>query len=488
MEENKNKNLNSQIKSGFVWNFLERGGIQIITFVVQLVLARLLTPEDYGIIAILSVFISLSSTFVNNGLGNAVIQKKDSDEKDFNTVFIFQLFTALFFVAVLFIASPWIAQYYNNDKLVVYLRVMSLTLIIDALYAMHFVRLKVQLQFKKRFYANIVGIIAQSVVGIGMALMGCGVWSLIVSQIAQKVAILLTLLLLVRWIPKLQFSFKRLKKLFSYSWKLFVGWLIGTLHHDIYAMVIGKFFTMETLGYYNRASNLPQTITKTVNETVSNVMFPALAKLQDNTEAFKQHTRKMMSLISFIIWPVVAGIAAVSESFIMVILTEKWAKSIEMMQLFAVSYGFNIVSTANMQSFNALGRSDIFMKLEMVKRTLSVLLLILAAVFIGNIYIVIGIIVLMGLFSVVYNSFVNVRLLNYCIKEQLSDMLPPVLLSVIMFVLVSLVNLLSIPYILKLVIQVVLGVIIYFLLATIFKLPAMNSVKDIIKSLIKKGR
>ena len=151
MEENKNKNLNSQIKSGFVWNFLERGGIQIITFVVQLVLARLLTPEDYGILAILSVFISLSSTFVNNGLGNAVIQKKDSDEKDFNTVFIFQLFTALFFVAVLFIASPWIAQYYNNDKLVVYLRVMSLTLIIDALYAMHFVRLKVQLQFKKRF-------------------------------------------------------------------------------------------------------------------------------------------------------------------------------------------------------------------------------------------------------------------------------------------------------------------------------------------------
>lgn len=484
MEEK--QSLNKQIGSGLVWNFLERGGMQIINFLVQLVLARLLTPEDYGILAILSVFISLSSTFVNNGLSNAVIQKKNSDSKDFNTVFYFQLAVSAFFVALLFLLAPWVSRYYENPDLTLYLRVMSLTLLIDALYAMQMAKLKITMQFKKRFFANVAGIFVQAAVGIGMALAGCGIWSLIASQLAQKLVLMLMLTALIRWFPRAEFSFARLGQLFGYSWKLFVGWLIGTIHQDIYAFIIGKYFSTATLGYYNRASNLPQTVTKTVNETVSNVMFPALSKLQDDAEAFKKNTRRMMSLTCFLIWPITAGIAAVSESFVMVILTEKWAASIPMMQLFALAYGFNVISTANMQPFNALGRSDIFMKLEMVKRSVSVALLLVAAIWIGNIFAVIGVIAIMGLFSVCYNAVVNCRLLGYTLREQLTDMAPPFVLSAVMFVAVYAISFLPLSYTAMLILQILLGVTLYFGLAAAFRLPAMKAAVDLIKSFLKR--
>ena len=320
----------------------------------------------------------------------------------------------------------------------------------------------------------------------GDNLAGCGVWSLIASQLAQKLVLMLVLTATIRWFPHAEFSFARLGQLFGYSWKLFVGWLIGTVHQDIYAFIIGKYFSTATLGYYNRASNLPQTVTKTVNETVSNVMFPALAKLQDEPDAFKQNTRRMMSLICFLIWPITAGIAAVSESFIMVVLTEKWAASIPMMQLFALAYGFNVISTANMQSFNALGRSDVFMKLEMVKRSLSVALLLVAAILVQNIFAVIGVITLMGLFSICYNAFVNRRLLGYTLREQLADMAPSFGISALMFAAVYAVSLLPISYTVMLILQILLGVDLYFGLAAAFRLPAMKIATGLVKSFLKR--
>ena len=302
----------------------------------------------------------------------------------------------------------------------------------------------------------------------------------------QKVVLLLVLVILVRWFPRIEFSFARLKRLFGYSWKLFVGWLIGTVHQDVYAFIIGKYFSTGILGYYNRASNLPQTITKTVNESVSNVMFPALSKLQDDRNEFKQNTRRMMSLLCFFIWPVTLGIAAISKSFVMVVLTEKWAASIPMMQLFSLAYGFNVISTANMQPYNAIGRSDIFMKLEMVKRTVSIVLLLFAAIWIGNIYAVIGAITVMGFFSVCFNTVINSKLLNYDFKEQVSDMLPPFVISLVMFAVVFSLSLLNIPYTVMLIVQILLGVVVYFGLAILFRVPSMVFAVEVVKKYIKR--
>lgn len=472
--------LNTQTNKGLFWSAMDRGLTQGVNFIIQLVLARLLCPEDYGVLTILSVFINLSSTFVNNGLSNALIQKKKSDEVDMSTVFITQTVISIFFMIVLFFSAPFIADFYENQMFIPYLRVMSITLMIDTAYSMQFVKLRIGMEFKKAFFADLAAIVAQAFFGIGMAYFGYGVWSLIVSQLVYKGLRYLVLQFTVKWLPQITFSLTRLRELWSYSWKLFIGWLIGTLHQDLYSLLVGRYFSTETLGYYNRGRNLPATVSTIVSETVTNVMFPALSKVQDDREVFKMQTRNMMILSAYLVFPLVFGIAAVSESFVMVVLTEKWAPSISMMQLFCISYGLNMISSINMQSFSALGRSDLFLKLEVVKRTLSVALLILACIFLRNIYAVISIIVLMGLFSLTYNAFMNKKHLNYLFTEQFRDILPSVLASVLMFLIAQIPNLFFDSYVVRLILQIATGIVFYFSYSIIFKLEGFSLVKGFI--------
>ena len=479
-----NSSLTEKIASGMLWRFLERGGIQIIQFVVQLILARILTAKDYGILAILTVFISFSNTLINNGLGNAIIQKQDADDIDFNTVFYVQLFIAVVCTGVIIFSAPFIESYYSIHNLAIYLRVMSAILLIEALSAMQLTALRKGLQFKKSFYANVLGVIVQGTSGIGLAIAGFGIWSLIVSQILMKLTIFIVLLFMVHWKPKKLFSLERLKRLFSYSWKLTVAWMIGTLHQQLYSLVIGKFFSAETLGYYSRGQNLPQTMTTTVNETISSVMFPALSTLQDDKKRLKDYTRKMMALTAFTVSPIMAGIAGISRNFVMVVLTEKWAPSIPMMQLFCISLGINILSTTNMQAFNSLGRSDVFMKLEIVKRSLSLILLFIAAHF--NVYLVIAVLAAMGVFSIVYNTFPNRKLLGYTITEQLTDLAPSIIIALVMFVAVISVNYFHLGYALLLIIQIIVGVGIYVLLSFFFNRQLIIVGLDMVKRYIKR--
>ena len=472
-------NLKKQVMSGMLWKFFERGSVQVVNFILQLVLARLLVPEDYGVITILNVFILFSTTLINNGLGNALIQKKNADETDFNTIFYLQLGMAVFLVLLLFFGAPLIASFYNDENLTIYLRVMSSVLILEALSSIQLTAMRKALQFKKSFYANVIGVIIHGGVGIALAYMGFGCWTLIISQIAMKAAVYLTLLILVKWHPKKLFSFQRFKSLFKYSWKLTVAWLIGTLHQNLFSLVVGKFYSKEVLGYYNRGQNLPQTVTTTLNETISNVMFPALAKVQDDKVKMKNGTRKMMSLTAFLVFPVMTGIIAISEPFVYVALTEKWAPCIPMMQLFCISFGINILSTTNMQSFNAIGRSDTFLKLEIIKRSLSLALLFVTSYI--NIYAVIIGLACMGLFSLVYNTFPNRKLLGYTIKEQIADMGPPLLLSLVMMGLLFLIDFLPLPHLVNLIIKVVGGIVIYASLALLFRMKTAMYLISFIK-------
>ena len=472
-------NLKKQVMSGMIWKFFERGSMQIVNFILQIVLARLLLPEDYGVITILNVFILFSTTLINNGLGNALIQKKNSDDKDFNTIFYLQLGVAVFLMAVLFFCAPLIAGFYNDENLTVYLRVMSVVLLLEALSSIQLTALRKALQFRKSFYANVIGVIVHGGVGIALAYMGFGCWALIISQIAMKLVVYITLLLLVRWHPKKMFSFERFKSLFSYSWKLTVGWLIGTLHQSLFSLVVGKFFSKDVLGYYNRGQNLPQTVTTTLNETISNVMFPALAKVQDDKTKMKNATRKMMALTAFLVFPVMVGIISISEPFVYVALTAKWAPCIPMMQLFCISFGINILSTTNMQSFNAIGRSDVFLKLEVIKRSLSLALLFVTS-FISIYAVIIGL-GFMGLFSLVYNTFPNRKLLGYTIKEQIADMGPSLLLALFMMGVLFLIDFVPVSHLINLILKVVLGIVIYASLSIIFKFKTAMYIIGIIR-------
>lgn len=484
----KDKGLTNKVISGMKWKAFERLFLQLVNAATPMVLARILMPDDFGIVAILTVFITIASTFVNNGITNSLIQKKDSDILDSSTVFYTQLVISIICYCVLFVLAPYISYYYQNQELTLMLRVMSLSLVIGSFGSIQITNMKKNMDFSKSFVINGVATIVYGVVGIGMAYSGYGVWSLVVAKLANSISLSLTSILVIRWKPIFAFSFTRLKSLFSYSWKLSVGWIIGTVHQDIYTLIIGKYFNTVTLGYYNRAGSFPHIITKTVTEVVDGVMFPALSKIQDDRRKLKEVTRNLLSVNSFVLFPVFLGLAAVSKNLVLLILTEKWLPSVPMMQIICITYSLNSLNNSNMQVFNSMGRSDIFMKFELIKRTVSVILLLIFAHI--SIFAVISVLLLMAISSNLMNAYQNNKLLGYKFSQIFSDVFPSFVMALIMAVVVWCIGLIKLPLMAILTIQVVCGVAVYGLLAVIFKTKASKLLITIAKEklLSKKSR
>ena len=479
--DNKVRTSTSQ---GLFWRSLEGVGSQCMNFIVQLVLARLLMPEDFGVVAILSIFINLANTFVLNGLGTALLRKKNATECDFCTVFYMEIGISMLMYLIIFILAPYIANLYNNTQIVEYLRVFSITIIIGAFCSIQTIVLRYRMDFRSSCIANFGGIIMQGVIGITFALLGFGVWSLILSQITCRFVTLLLLVAFVHWFPKFKFSFRVVKELFSYSWKLFVGWLIGTVYSDLFSLIIGKVYDETTLGYYTKGQSIPQVVNKTVTQVTSAVMFPALSKVQDKNEKLKKQTREMLSASALLIFPIMAGIAAAAEPLVMVILTEKWRSAIPIIQITCISLAINVVSNANMQSFNAIGRSDVFLRCEIIKRSITVILVLITAWV--DFYLMLSTISLMGVFSLILNGYYNVKLLGYKTKEQCIDLLPYIGYAISLFILVFPLNFLSIGYALKLVLEIFECAIIYLLSICFIKKGAFSNVKTVLLQFVGK--
>ena len=473
------KELSKKVFSGMKWKAIERFFLQFINAVTPMILARLLMPEDFGMIAILSVFISIAQTLVNNGLGNSIIQKKDSDDLDCSTVFYTQFAIAIICYGVLFVAAPFIAKLYKNPELSLMLRIMSLSIVISAIGAIQITVMKKNMQFQKSFAINTFATIVYGVVGIGLAYAGFGPWSLVWANLANGIALPLGAIFMVRWRPTLEFSFERLKSLFSYSWKLTVGWLIGTLHQDLYVLVVGKRFSATTLGYYNRAGSFPQIISKTVTEVVDGVMFPAMSQIQDDREKLRSITKTLLSMNSYILFPIFLGLSAVAKNLVTIILTEKWLPSVPMMQIVCVTYALASINNSNMQVFNSMGRSDIFMKFELIKRSISIVLLV--AVSFINIYAVIIVLLLMAVLSNMMNAYQNKKLLGYAYKDIAKDTLPSFVMAAIMWICVMMIGMIPMPAVLSLLCQIIVGVIVYLGLSVIFKVKGFNVLIDVLK-------
>lgn len=482
------QNLSKKIINGMKWKTVERIFLQIINAVTPIILARLLTPDDFGVIAILSVFISIANTFVNNGLCNSIVQKKDSDNKDCSTVFFTQLIIAVICYIILFVSAPFIADFYSDSALIPMLRVMSLSLIISAFGAMQTTILKKNMLFNRSFIATGLSSLAYGITGILCAYSGFGCWSLVFAALSQSLVLTITNTLVIKWRPDFVFSLKRLKSLFSYSWKLTVGWFIGTLHQDIYTLVIGKRFSSATLGYYNRAGSLPQIFSKTITEVVDGVMFPALSSIQDEKEKFRNMAKNLLSMNSFVIFPVFFGLSAVAKPLVIFLLTDKWLPSVDMLRIIAITLSLNALNNSNMQIFNSIGRSDIFMKFEIFKRSLSIVLLIITSYI--SIYAVIVVLLFMAILSNLMNSYQNNKLVNYKYKEQAKDILPSLISSLIMggmvFVISVLLEKIISSSLLILILDVIAGAIIYIALSFVTNKKLVLNIIEIIKTLFRK--
>lgn len=471
--------LKGKTIAGLFWTFAERIGAQLVSFMVSIVLARLLMPEEYGIIAIVWVFINICNVFVNSGFGRSLIQKKNADDLDFSSVFWFSLAMSLVLYAGLFIAAPWIARWYEMELLAPVLRVMGLRLIVAAFNTVQKAKVSRDMEFRKFFFSTIGGTLFSAVVGIAMAYLGFGVWALVAQELTNVAIDTTILFITIQWRPRLQFSLERMKGLFSYGWKVLVSSLIDTLYEDFRSLYVGKLYTAEDLAYYTRGKQFPHLLVDNVNTSIASVLFPAISAAQGDPDAVKAMTRRAMMTSSYVLTPMLVGLAAVAEPMITLLLTEKWLPCVPFLQILCINCALMPLQTANLQAINAMGRSDISLKLNMIKKSFGILMVVLfipisveAVAWAG---------VASGLFALCMNVYPNRKLIDYGMKEQLRDVVPNWLLSAAMLVLVRLVHLLGLSVIPELIVMVLVGVVSYVAMSVLFRVESFNYIWKMLK-------
>lgn len=477
-------NSSSKVLSNMLWRFAERCSAQLVTTVVSIVLARILMPSDYGTVALLDVFIGIFSVFVNSGMGIALVQKKDADDLDFSSLFYFNIVSCSVLYLLLYICAPLIASFYGLPELTMLTRVLGLTLIVSGVRSVQNAYISKTMQFRKFFYATIGGTVFSAFAGLIMASCGAGYWALVVQSLSNAVIDTIVLWMVTDWRPKCMFSFKRLRSLFSYGWKLLASSLIDTGYGSIRSLIIGKVYSSVDLAFYNRGSTLPSLIITNVSSSIDSVLFPTMSAAQDNRETVKAMTRRAMKTSSYVMAPLMLGLAFVSDTLIPLLLTEKWIPCVPFMRIFCITYMFHPIQSANLNAIKAMGRSDLFLKMEIIKKLIGLVALLITVPIS---------VMAMGyslLFTTVVGQIINIwptkKLLNYGYLEQLADILPGILLAVAMGCCIYPVRWLGLPDIVTMCIQVPLGAIIYVVGSALFKLDSFQYLWGIVGSAFKK--
>lgn len=475
---------NRKIFSNLIWRFLERSGAQFVSFIVSLVLARILMPEDYGTIALITVFTTILQVFVDSGLGNALIQKKDADDLDFSTVFFANIVFCTVLYALMFVAAPAISRFYGDMFMVSYIRVLSLTVLISGIKNVQQAYVSRHMMFKKFFFSTLGGTVLAGIIGIVMALNKMGVWALVAQQVINMTIDTIILWITVKWKPHLKFSFSRMKGLFSFGWKLLVSSLIDSIYNDLRQLIIGKMYSSADLAYYNKAKQFPNLIVTNINTSIDSVLLPAMSNVQDNKEHVKSMTRRSIKTSIYVMAPLMMGMAFAAKPIISLLLTDKWLLCIPFVRIFCITYMFYPIHTANLNAMKAMGRSDLFLKLEIIKKVFG-LVLLLSTMWFGIMAMAYSLLV-SSLFGQIINSWPNRKLLNYGYLEQLKDILPGIGLAVVMGGCIYFVGLFPLPIILILIIQVVSGALIYITLSAALHLESFEYLLKILKNNFKK--
>lgn len=473
----------SSIITNFIWRFAERCGAQGVSFIVSIVLARLLAPEVYGTISIILVFTTILNVFIDSGLGNALIQKKDADDLDFSSVFFFNISMCSILYIVMFLFAPLIAQFYHDTSLTPVIRVLSLTLVISGVKNVQQAYVSRTMQFKRFFFATLGGTIGAAIIGIAMAYIGLGIWALVAQQLFNATMDTVILWITVKWKPKKMFSFSRLKGLFSYGWKLLASSLLETIYNNVRQLIIGRMYSSADLAYYNRGKQFPDLLIANINSSIDSVLLPTMSKEQDNRERVKMMTRRAIKTSTYIMAPLMMGLAFCGTPVVRLILTDKWLACVPFMQIFCITSMFYPIHTANLNAIKAMGRSDYFLKLEIIKKIVGIVLL-LSTMWYGVMAMAYSLLV-SSFLSQIINSWPNKTLLGYGYLEQLKDILPGILLAIVMGICVYPIQWIGLPDIVTICLQVLLGAIIYILGSRIFKLESFEYLWNIVKSVLK---
>lgn len=460
MEDIKRKAITSTI-----WKFLERIMAQGVSLIVSIILARILDPSDYSVVGIVTIFFTFANVLISGGLNTALIQKKDADSKDYATVLFVSVIISIICYIILFFCAPLIANMYEQPILVAIIRVMGLALPITAVKSIWCAYISSTLQFKKFFFATIIGTLISAVVGIIMALKGFGAWALVAQQMTNTVIDTLILIISTRIHILLKISFVRLKALLRYGWKVFLSSIIGVAYQETSPLVIGLKFTLNDLSFYTKGRLFPSALSSTTANTLSAVLFPVLAKYQDDKEKILAYTRRYMQLASYILFPIMLGFFAVAENFVMVLLTDKWLPAVYYIQLFCLSGMFDIIAVGNCETIKAIGKSGVYLIMEVIKKFGYFVILVLFIIFSNNPKTFALAFPVCTLVQIIVNSIPNRKLIGYKFRYQIMDLLPNFLLSIAMCIIVFLIKYLPLLPMLSLVLQIISGIIIYIILS-----------------------
>ena len=353
------------------WNALERLSIQGIQFILGLIMARLLTPNDYGIVGMVAVFFAISQSFIDSGFSTALIRKPDANEKEFSTVFFFNIVVAIFFYVALFISAPYIADFFNQPVLRPIVRVQAVTLIVNSLIVVQVAMLTIKLDFKSLAKRSVCATLISGLVGVSMAYAGFGVWALVFQNVLSSIINLIYTCWICRWIPRERFNVQAFKELGAFGSKLLASGLIHTIYVHLTTLAIGKFYSPKDLGYYSRGQQIAELPNTTINGVLQTVTYPILAQIKDDDTHLVAVYRKYIKMTSLVIFIFCGILCALAKPFILLLLTEKWLDAVPYLQIFALTCMFDHLSTINLNLLKVKGRSDLCLRLEIIKKIIA---------------------------------------------------------------------------------------------------------------------
>lgn len=463
MQENKQRNLQRQMVKGAFWSYGETVFNQAVSLIVSILLARMLEPETFGVLAIVMVFINLCNTLSITGFGNALIQKSFPEEKDYSTVLLFSLFLSVVMCVVLWLGAPAVAHFYKNEQLIWVLRIMSFRIPISAINSIQNAYVQKKMDFHKLFIATFGGTTISAVIGIVMAYKGFGVWALVAQYMSASCITTFMMFYITKWKPSLYFSLKRLKPLYSYGWKIMLAGLATSLTNELRTLIVGKKFTTADLAYYERGQRYPQMIASNLAIALAKVSFPAFSNVNRDSDQMKQIIRKSNQICIYVLVPLMVGLALIAKSLIILLMTEKWAEAVPYIQIFSVYYLLYAMASTSWQVLKATGRSKEYMFLSVIESIIEISLLCIAVFIFKSVKLIaIGAVISM-LTYVLYGMYAMKKFARYSLREQLKDCLTPCAYAFLMALVVILIEIGSkFSVFVTMVIQVIAGMIIYF--------------------------
>ena len=476
----------STIIKSLIFKTVERFSVKGLGFIISILLARMLSPEVFGQIALITVVINLSQSIIEGGLGTALVQNKDVDDRDYSTVFYICMAMSVVIASAVFAGAPLLANYYKSPEMLLPLRVYIFSVFFNSYASILTARMQREMRFKQILYCSLTATCVSGALAVALAFAGAGIWTLVVYYFSHTLINCIAMFAAVRWFPRLTFSVARAKVLYGFGWKLLVSSLLCSLYADLRSLIIGKRFSTEALGYYDRGNQIPFVISSALDSSVQSVMFPVLAKAQDNKREAVGLLRRSLTVSALLILPAMIGLSAVSDTFIRLLLTEKWLPSVVFMEVLCIGHAASALAAPNLVAIKAMGRSDIYMKLEFIRRVIMLAVLVITVLCFDS--------ALAMAYSYVFSAWLDTvicaipcgRLLGYGVAQQFKDVWKNILAAVLMGVAVWAVGLLTMPLLLKLVVQIAAGVIVYIILCWLLKIDSFRYILDQMKQ-IKKG-